>query len=361
LPILPDATGGVLTAVSCVSATACTAVGYDNKPNKGPFPVAFAEGWNGSRWSFLPTPKPAGSAFSAFAGISCIAPTACTAVGYTSQGPLAERWNGTRWSIQSLPYPANAYNAGLSAVSCTSATACTAVGDYYVANKLHYTLAYAWNGTGWSIQATPNPKGAGGGSNVANGSHLESVSCVSVTACTSVGWYDTNAQGEVPFAERWNGTAWSVQHMPTREAVTALDGVSCAATTVCIAVGITEDRQFVVKTFAEVWNGTTWSVQAPPNPGASNGLSGVSCTSATYCVATGTSGARPGVYGDGGTLAEVWHGTAWSVQATPNPGSLQGDINSLSSVSCASPTACTAVGVHATPSVVLPLAERYSG
>jgi hypothetical protein len=176
-----------------------------------------------------------------------------------------------------------------------------------------------------------------------------------------VGWYDTNTQGEVPFAERWNGTAWSVQHTPTREAVTALDGVSCPSTKACIAVGITEDRQFVVKTLAEVWNGTAWSVQAPPNPGASNGLSGVSCTSATYCVATGTSGARPGVYGDGETLAEVWHGTAWSVQATPNPGALQGDINSLSSVSCASPTACTAVGVHATPSVVLPLAERYSG
>jgi hypothetical protein len=42
---------------------------------------AFAETWNGSRWSLDVTPVPAGSVTSSLAGVSC-APGRCTAVGY---------------------------------------------------------------------------------------------------------------------------------------------------------------------------------------------------------------------------------------------------------------------------------------
>ena len=43
-------------------------------------------------------------------------------------------------------------------------------------------------------------------------------------------------------------------------------------------------------TLAEVWDGSTWTVQSTPNPtGATSGsLYGVSCTSATACTAVGT-------------------------------------------------------------------------
>jgi hypothetical protein len=249
-----------------------------------------------------------------------------------------------------LPVPADADNATLYAVSCTSATACAAVGNYYVANKLHYTLAEAWNGTSWAIQATPNPKGAGGVNNVNSGSKLTGVSCVSVTACTAVGWYVNNAQDEFALAERWDGTSWSIQRTPDREAITVLDGVSCASATACAAVGTTENHRFVSRTLAEAWSGTAWSVQATPTPfgAASNGLSSVSCTSATACIAVGSDGNR--------ALAEAWNGTAWSIQHARNPGTELED-NSFSSVSCTAPTACTAVGDH----VSNPLAERYSG
>jgi hypothetical protein len=360
-PSPAKAYNSVFTGVSCASPTACTAVGYAFKKSKNQVPVAFAEAWNGTRWSFQPTPKPAGSAFSVLYGVSCVSATACTAVGDSSGDPLAERWDGTSWSVQPLPYPAGAYDGNLYAVSCTSATACTAVGEYYVANKLHYTLAYAWNGTRWSIRATPDPKGAGGKDNVNSGSRLMSVSCVSATACTAVGLWVNNAQDEFTLAERWNGTAWSIQRTPNLEAVTVLDGVSCPSATACTATGLTENHHFISKTLAEAWNGTTWSVRHTPGAAApDNVLASVSCTSSTACTAAGYEGSNTQPAG-GKTLAEAWNGTRWAVQATRDPGAGKGYLNDFYGVSCTAPTACTAVGEHAIGDLVVPLAERYSG
>ena len=58
------------------------------------------------------TPNPSGSVFSYLnGGVSCPAANACIAVGrsITTSGPcttLAESWNGTGWSIQPTPNPA---------------------------------------------------------------------------------------------------------------------------------------------------------------------------------------------------------------------------------------------------------------
>jgi hypothetical protein len=359
-PSPAKAYASLLTAVSCASAAACTAVGYAYEHPKTELPVAFAEAWNGTRWSPRATPRLVGSGFSGFYDVSCTSAAACTAVGDSSGDPLAERWNGTSWTVQSVPVPADAYDANLYAVSCTSATACTAVGEYYVANKLNYTLAEAWNGTDWSIQATPNPKGAGGKGNINNGSRLMGVSCVSVTACTAVGLYVNNAQDEFTLAERWNGTSWSIQRTPNREAVTVLDGISCASATACMATGLTENHQFITKTLAEAWNGTRWSVPHTPDaPASANVLDSVSCPSVTACTAAGYDGTS--TQPAGATLAEVWHGTGWSIQATRDPGAGEGAVNNFYGVSCTAPTACTAVGSHAFGDAAVPLAERYSG
>jgi hypothetical protein len=52
---------------------------------------------------------------------------------------------------------------------------------------------------GWSVQRTPDPKGA-------KTSTLSSVSCARSNACTAVG-----VTGRGPLAERWNGTSWKIQ------------------------------------------------------------------------------------------------------------------------------------------------------
>src|SRR5215469_7967942 len=148
----PQVPTGQLFWVSCPAANSCMAVGtYVKTSGEG---VNLAEQWNGTSWRILPTPNPSGVALSGLLGVACTSTSACTAVGssLTTAGvprAVAERWNGTRWTIQATPNPPQG-GGGLNGVSCTSASACTAVGASNAG-----TLAERWNGTRWTIQATP--------------------------------------------------------------------------------------------------------------------------------------------------------------------------------------------------------------
>src|SRR5207248_5648716 len=126
------------------------------------------------------------------------------------------------------------------------------------------------------------------------------------------------------------------------------DGVSCTSSTTCTAVGSYVNGSFATVSLADRWNGTNWVQQATPNPsGTSNVvLRGVSCASATSCMAVGS-------FFNAGTshwelLAEQWNGTSWTIKTTPAPAGAT--FATLNGVSCASATACTAVGGYSTTS-----------
>ncbi len=138
-------------------------------------------------------------------GLVCLGQL-CTAVGFYGNvpgtGTLAEYWDGTSWSLQATPDPAGAGVSVLKGVSCPAAGFCAAVGRYQNAAGKHVTLAETWNGTAWSIQPAPSPAGA-------RRSYLWAVSCASPTACTATGSYETASRRHVTLAEAWNGTSWS--------------------------------------------------------------------------------------------------------------------------------------------------------
>jgi len=186
---------------------------------------------------------------------------------------------------------------------------------------------------------------------------FEDVSCSSATECTAVGWAGTEA-----IAQRWNGTEWKAQTAPkpagSTEAV--LKGVSCVSSTACTAVGRYKNASAKWVTLAEVWNGTEWKVQTSPNPSSTFAeLGDVSCTAATECTAVGT-------YWNSGppetsqTLAMRWNGTEWKIQTTPNP--VSNSVN-LTSVSCSSGTSCMATGFYydSTNAKYVPLSESWNG
>jgi len=186
--------------------------------------------------------------------VACTSASACTAVGWSSAGTLAERWDGTRWTIQATPNPPQGAGV-LSGVACTSASACTAVGatNFTPGAK---TLAERWDGTRWSIQPTPNPPQGGG--------VLASVACTSPSACTAAGW--SNAGN---LAERWNATTWSIQPTPNPAGAqgTLLDTVACASASTCTAAGAYQDSSGAFQGLAERWNGSSWAIQPIPPPG----------------------------------------------------------------------------------------------
>jgi hypothetical protein len=405
-----------LFAVSCTSARACTAAG-ETTASSGASQV-LAETRNGSRWRIVTAPSPAGAEDSALFGVSCSAPAGCAAVGayLSSSGAtltLAERWNGTRWRIRSTPAPAGTTDAGLNAVSCTSPGACTAVGEYFTSGGTALTLAERWNGRRWRIQATPNPAGpavgsGSGGSELLSvwcsaaractavgafvkarttvtlaeawngtswrvqatpnpagslGSGLAGVSCPSPGACTAAGsWQPSGTFAGVPLAEAWNATRWRIEHAPSRRGAAAADllAVSCPAARACTAVGGTSNRAGLGVPLAESWNGAHWRSQLIPSPaGATEGstLFAVSCTSPGACMATGYYNAS---HDRSASFAESWNGTRWSVLAIPSPA--RATNSQLSSVSCTSARACTAIGSFSRGSR-LPrmLAERWNG
>jgi len=145
---LPAGSQGIsLYGLSCASATFCAAAGSYFSKNGGP--LTLAESWNGTTWQVQHTPNPVRTGRNGFSAVSCTSATACTAAGtdanndFSPPVAFAEVWDGTQWRIQRTPSPAGTISSGLLGVSCTTATACTAVGVYSGPSFSSLTFAVA--------------------------------------------------------------------------------------------------------------------------------------------------------------------------------------------------------------------------
>ena len=156
-------TGELAGAVSCPSPGACTVVGssyfYDLSPT--------AERWDGARWRIEDAVEPsdADTDGDGLVAVSCVSASACVAVGSYSDvelpddnsETLAEKWNGSAWAI--LPTPRFTGTEGtLSDISCTSARACLAVGETddqqaAAGRTENRPLVERWNGRAWTVLA----------------------------------------------------------------------------------------------------------------------------------------------------------------------------------------------------------------
>jgi hypothetical protein len=337
--------------VSCVSPTACTAVGtFGNQPGYDHY--ALAERWDGVSWAIQSAPSVSepGETYSILEDVSCTSTAFCIAVGYHYTGagtyPLAERWDGSTWSIQTVPPPSGTASSYLHAVSCVSSSACTAVGGNPARGAT--ALVERWDGTTWSIQPTPLPGDA------VDAPELDAVSCASSAACSAVGHYGS-ASGTNALAEHWNGSSWSTQvayNPPAPQGLlnnNYLLGVSCPTTTSCIAAGQGPDGALL-----ERWHDGAWVAEPAPIVGV--GLSGVSCVSETACMAVGIVENEATHHMD--ALAERWDGTNWSVQSLPT---VTGAWDTeLEGVSCTVNGPCVAAGWYfETGASQNPLIERY--
>jgi hypothetical protein len=148
-----------LAGVSCAGPGFCMAVGdYSYGVGAMPSPAArdqtLAERWNGSSWTVTGTVDVA--SWNQLSAVSCTSPRACTAVGSSGSGQfaLAERWDGSRWTTQQVPDVNSVGYTQLTAVSCSSPSACMALGTYNVAAS---AIAESWNGAAWQLFPMPGP------------------------------------------------------------------------------------------------------------------------------------------------------------------------------------------------------------
>jgi hypothetical protein len=282
--------------------------------------------------------------------ISCVSSTACISVGTQNvtgaQTPLAESWNGTSWTVESIPAPAAATSSELLSVSCPSSTTCIAVGNYQTSSGDELPLAETFDGSVWTIDSASDPAGA----DVAS---LNAISCQSGSSCTAVGSYSADAPNQA-LAETLSGTTWTIDSVPDNVGAlgSELLGLSCLSSTSCTAVGDFIDSANFDGNLVEVLKGTTWSLQSSPSPSSVNesNLLAVSCASSKACVAVGE-------YDNGHevAMAEDWNGKKWTlVDAAPGGGATSSD---LAGVVCVSSKQCIAVGVSGSDS----LAEQWNG
>lgn len=353
---VPGGTTAQLTGVSCPSSESCVAIGDDSSSS-------YAIVWEGAGWTEQSTPSLGGGQSSNLRAISCGGSTGCTAVGERVFGtglvqPLAERSGGSQWAVQAAVGLPGAQATAITATSCVQATACQAVGNFVDAsNGQTLALAEGWSGSGWTIEAMPDPA-------TATSTYITGVSCPSLNACLAVGYSTERNFDTIAIAELWDGEHWTISSVPPPSSATyaTFSAIACDGTNSCTAVG--DDNVAANATFAEHWNGSTWTPQStasPPGPNAK--LDGISCPTISTCTAVGS-------YENASTfqlqpLAEAWDGhrladpehpdtSRRNVRQLPHVGLVQ-----LSAISCTAPTACTAVG-SGSRVVTIPIAEHYS-
>src|SRR5262249_14863636 len=159
----------------CSSESQCWAVGTVYVNNNGYF--ALIEKWDGNSWTIINAPSTG-----TLKSVTCTSASECWAVGNTDGQihTLIMRWNGSFWSVVTSPNP-NSFDDYLNVVACTSASNCWAAGNYFGSGPLanNKTLIAHWDGSSWSVTASPNPSSASG--------FLNAVTCPSSSQCWAVG------------------------------------------------------------------------------------------------------------------------------------------------------------------------------
>jgi uncharacterized repeat protein (TIGR02543 family) len=330
---------GYFNSISCTSATACTAVGQDD--NSEPFILT----GNPATWTASNATEIAlGSSFASSGtlyAISCTSATSCTAVGNDGHNqPLAFTGDPSSWTVSNATEIALGSSFGSQgypqAISCTSTTTCTAAG--YDGHNQPFALT--GNPSTWTAS---NATEIALGSSFGSQGSLYAISCTSATACTAAGQDGNNE----PLVLTGNPSTWNASNA-TEIALGSgfsgagdLQGISCTSATKCTAVGSDgNSRSLILTGDPSSWTAiNAYEVTLGSSFGSPVELYAISCTSATSCTA---------VAGDGHhqPFTLIGDPSSWTVSNASETtlGSGFGNSGYLLAVSCTSATTCTAAG-----------------
>jgi len=228
------------------------------------------------------------------------------AAGQAPPPPVSYHWNGSAWSI--VATPTLGVSSALLAVSASTATDAWAVGFSVLGRHDDGTLIEHWNGTAWSVNS----------SLVVTGfvAELTGVADLSPTDAWAVG------KGNSALLEHWNGSAWSSVTIPDPDFTPgAGESISASSPTDIWVVGTTVNTTTGTTTAEALhFNGTAWAVVPMQQPGTNTPTIGaVTAISATDAWAVGEDIGATSAPG-GSTLIEQWNGAKWSIVPSPTPG-----------------------------------------
>ena len=297
----------LLKSVACAAGSSCVAVG-DYQDSSGDEGLLLTSSGNpATSWTPARAPLPAGSPADVdLLSVACQSASACTAVGgnqrdsgnITQQGLLLTGLGAT-WSVAVAPLPRGAYPfAHLNDVTCPSKAACE-VGGYYIdpSNQTH-GLLLAGIGSTWTARRAPVPADA----NVNAGPVINSIDCVSASSCLAIGEYSVSTAIQA-FLLSETGSGWTAVRAALPHGAAAgldvnLTSATCVTGPFCLAVGYyyTDDTSTSWQAMLLTGWGTSWTAARAPVPGGSESrvyLGSAVCAPGSSCLAVGN-------YGSGG-------------------------------------------------------------
>jgi hypothetical protein len=281
--------------------------------------LTFTEHYNGTKWTAFRPANP-GVNFASMYGVAAAGGQAWGVGMYQNAAfedrALIEHFVGGAWHVASVPQPGTMRDmlAGASALSTANVWA---VGDQEGGGGVFHTLAEHFTGGAWHVTATLNPG--------AKGDHLYAVDAVVPGDVWAVG--QQNIGGGVPdqpLVEHWNGSSWSLLHLPVAvKANQLLDAVAALPTGDVWVAGESDSPagggQPLVEHFAP---GKGWSVVSlPALPGGANwgNLYGLALRgNEVWAVGTYVD---PVTDNNNALVLESVAGGAWSIIGAPQAGS----------------------------------------
>jgi hypothetical protein len=298
--------------------------------------------------------------------VSCSSPGNCTAVGQfrNSTSGLEAFTMTSTGGVWALARPAefgtgiqrNSPDAFLFWVSCSSPGNCTAVGQFRDINEALQAFTMTSTGGVWTlaqpavfptlIQSTPL------------NSVFNSVSCTSPGNCTAVGQFLNSTGGNEAFTMTSTGGVWGTARpavFPADIQNTSLDSVfnsvSCASPGNCTAVGQFKNITGGFEAFTMTSTNGVWALARPAvfvdfvQDVSKYGLfTSVSCASPGSCTAVGL--VRNSDFTNKAFTMTSTNGEWGTARPAVFPAPTQSSSlsSNFNSVSCASPDNCTAVG-----------------
>ena len=252
----------VLNGAVARTSTDAWAVGEEFGASGHPAPPPVAYHWDGSAWSLVSTPAlPAAASleavsassarFFALRGVADLGPASAYAIG-TDPG-VAYHWDGTAWRTVTLP------DAGFAASSITAVSAT----DIWLTGSTSAGAtaeAVNFNGTAWTVVPMQQP--------TANKPILNGATAVAANDIWAVGYLRSPAGAAVgTLTEHWNGSAWSIVASPTPAGTfPQLNAVAARGSGDVYAVGsaLLSGATGASEALILRWNGTAWSQDTVP-------------------------------------------------------------------------------------------------
>ena len=286
----PSPAGGQLSGVAATSATNAWAVGAVNSSTGSRTLILH---WDGASWKQVPSPSP-----TRYASLSAVA--AISASDAWAVGTVVLHWDGTVW--QQVPRPGDGTLFGVTATSAKSAWAVGVDG-----NK---SLVLHWDGATWARRPSPSPDANEGLADI-----LDSVTVTSAGSAWAVGDISCGCGPGASLIERWDGKMWTRVPSPLGGGGAVLrDAVAISGRNAWV-VGDTGSGDGPTKTLTMWWDGNLWRQVPSPSPGANAALSGLAVTSANNAWAVGTTSGRN--RNNNKTLILRWTGAVWEVSSSP--------------------------------------------